>query len=1195
MEVAPETYDKDYVRRAQKALENLNYEEFKILLKDIYKFGRRKEKAIYLESVNNSVISKVFESNNPELFRWLEGLPHNVIFETMNRAVERYVSTRDIRWFTALSELSEKLERKSYQSRIFAKISRELIEKGVETKDSDLVLKGIELASSIGFRKYQADIMIDIIPLIIVWSIETRDTRLVHQCLEMIDVVGDISKHSLLQSELVKALATIGSLQGDVSIIVNAVRKGATIKQKNRRLSCMMAITERLWKSGLSKSIADVDTIIRQLEDLPLEQRMEIIGVIAEFLLERTRDKRQLLSYIEALSDVTSGSDLQVIVKLLEKAEKTGEKWYLERGLELISKRINPANYPVREIVNSTIAVVRRTKDTDTLQKVIPLIETSGRETGELPISQYLAIVDTFLLEGEFSPALDLFSRIVTPFDRTSKHTIDTCVQLIKEGIVRREHERVRERILSRIDQPVLDSLVQRAALEICRICDFTDFISFAPSFEGIVSLHKNSDGIIFECLKILISRGFMEYHEPSALLHLAEQIKDNEAKETAISYIVIELAKIGVFLRNRDILQRAVGLTCQIEGQRPRSEALSRIIDQASFLAVEQGDLDFLHRMGEWIKSLLEKDYEVYAKQSIIEGMIKYGISQGAPHALNEAYLLTATIEDPIIQQQKRENIIEGLVKIGCSTFIQESPANKNVPINYDLSSFERAIELLKQNVPRSQVGLKLSRYIDIIMEYAEKSRKLDFIIPFTLFALEIDNPLERNAIFYRIATFFRGAFDREETATPHEVLLSIFHELEHSESSPVVMDLIFRLIEQTPPSFMKYSSMCNLADSYMRINQNSRAHEILHEVHESLDSLTDTSERVIILTNLVGLLARVDEEEAISCLDQARSLLDSVQEDKRSSVLKQIIFSIVSLNILKPKEEYLNLALGLVEQIVEPVEYVNALISIFGMATNDEKRRTILHSIYLAIDKVPAAYDKATLLLDVVPLADRYGGPADPVELLNKTVITAESIKIPYVASIMRQAIVQMFYMLYTRTAESALLQKAKDVASSIEDEELKRKTLLSLGVAEKEIQLSALYSELLVLRSKIKSGRFTVQDVDLLQRSIKALPDRADRAKFFTLLAIACREAGQTKIMERVLQLGLEEASIIRPLARRAYVLGDIALTLYANKEEDKAKDILGFAVDAAINIREEEQREEVFDELSVALRIIEEHLL
>jgi hypothetical protein len=77
--------------------------------------------------------------------------------------------------------------------------------------------------------------------------------------------------------------------------------------------------------------------------------------------------------------------------------------------------------------------------------------------------------------------------------------------------------------------------------------------------------------------------------------------------------------------------------------------------------------------------------------------------------------------------------------------------------------------------------------------------------------------------------------------------------------------------------------------------------------------------------------------------------------------------------------------------------------------------------------------------------------------------------------------------------------------------------------------------------------------------------------------------------------MLQHGIEEASIIRPLSRRAFVLGDMALSMYVADDEDRAKDILGLAVDAAINIREEEHREDVFDELSIALRIIEEHLL
>lgn len=1195
MNDALKTYDEQFRTRVAGALARQDRDEFESILKDIYKYGRRKEKGLFLELLNGAIIERAFELGEPAMLDWLTDVPHHRVFDTMRRALNTYIATREARWFDALHLLSEKLERKSYQSRIFSRISRELIEKGVETKDPDLVKKGIEIAQAIGFRKYQADIMIDIVPLIIVWGIETRDTSLLYQCLEMIDVIGDISKHSLLQSELVKALATIGAMQGDSSIIINAVRHATGIRQKHRRISCILAVIERLWKSGIHRGIADIEAFLDQLRELSGEQRLEIVGIIAEYLLERTRDKRQLVTMLEALSDVMPGSDLQVVLKLLEKAEKSAEKWYIDRALDLISGRLKPGDYPVRELVSSAISVVNRTKDIEMLLGIIPLVEGAEKVTGESYISQYLAIVDTLLGEGEFSPALELFSRIVSPFDRTSKHTVDTTVQLIKEGILRREPDGIKEKVLSRIDPAIADSLVQRAVLEICKECDFNDFISYAPSFEAIVVTHRNSDSLIFEGLKLLISRGFMEYLEPSALLHLAERIQDRDARETAISYIVVEMAKIGVFLKNRDILQRAVGLTCQIEGQRPRSEALSRIIDQASYLAVEQSDLNFLHRMGEWIKTLLEKDYEVYAKESIIEGMIKYGVSQGAPHALFEAYQLTSSIEDANLQLRKRENIIEGLIRIGCGTFIQETPQDRAAPIHYELTSFEKALELLKQNVSRSQIGLKLSRYVDIVMEYAEKSGKPDFIIPLTMLVLEMENPLERSAMFYRLANFFRRAVGEEEAATPYEVILSIFRELEYSRTSPAVMNLMYRLIQQTPPSFTKFSSLCNLADSYMRIGENERAFEILHAVHASLEELSDPSERVIILTNLVGLLARVNVKEAHDCLDQALSMLPTIQEERRSPVLKQIIFSIVSLNVLKPGEEYLNLALELVEKIGDPVEYANALISIFGMAPSDEKKREILGRIYHAIDRIPVPYDRANLLLDVVPLADRFGSPGDPIRLLGKAEETAGDINIPFIATMVRQGIVQMLYMFYIRTSDQQILQRAREVAGRIEDEEMRRKTLMNLGVTEKEITPSPMYTDLLAFKNKIKGGRFTAQEADTLHRAIRSIPDRAERAKYYMKIALACRDAGQTKLMERMLQLGLEEASIIRPLSKRANVLGDIALTLYANKEEERAKDILGIAVDAAINIKEEGQREEVFDELSVALRIIEEHLV
>ncbi|HZD43306.1 MAG TPA: hypothetical protein VE134_04540, partial [Methanomicrobiales archaeon] len=72
-------------------------------------------------------------------------------------------------------------------------------------------------------------------------------------------------------------------------------------------------------------------------------------------------------------------------------------------------------------------------------------------------------------------------------------------------------------------------------------------------------------------------------------------------------------------------------------------------------------------------------------------------------------------------------------------------------------------------------------------------------------------------------------------------------------------------------------------------------------------------------------------------------------------------------------------------------------------------------------------------------------------------------------------------------------------------------------------------------------------------------------------------------------------VDEASIIRPLSRRAYVLGDMALRVYAGDEVERSREILGMAVNAAMNVREDDLRDTVFDELDVALRIMVERLV
>ncbi len=73
---------------------------------------------------------------------------------------------------------------------------------------------------------------------------------------------------------------------------------------------------------------------------------------------------------------------------------------------------------------------------------------------------------------------------------------------------------------------------------------------------------------------------------------------------------------------------------------------------------------------------------------------------------------------------------------------------------------------------------------------------------------------------------------------------------------------------------------------------------------------------------------------------------------------------------------------------------------------------------------------------------------------------------------------------------------------------------------------------------------------------------------------------------------MQSAIKEARIIRPLSRRAYVMCDIAMKISDAGCEEEAQEILDLAIDAATNIRQSPLRDNVFEELGLAIKIIQE---
>ena len=109
--------------------------------------------------------------------------------------------------------------------------------------------------------------------------------------------------------------------------------------------------------------------------------------------------------------------------------------------------------------------------------------------------------------------------------------------------------------------------------------------------------------------------------------------------------------------------------------------------------------------------------------------------------------------------------------------------------------------------------------------------------------------------------------------------------------------------------------------------------------------------------------------------------------------------------------------------------------------------------------------------------------------------------------------------------------------------------------------------------------------------LKNSIRSMTDRGKGAILFCDLAVLFRAKGLEKISSRLLQGAIKEAQIIRPLSRRAYIMCDIAMKTHASGCEKIAQEVLDQAIDAATNIRQSSLRDEVFDELGLAIKLMQ----
>ena len=1175
----------------KKVHQALSAEDWKVVETNIAEIqqekGKRAQKTL-IKEINRLITTTAFKKNKPDLLLALPDLPGSDIDDLFSQIIQQFISTKDEKWLKSVYVLSDRLGKKSHQSRVIAMMAQALISAGVQESNADFIGHGITLLERISFQKYRSDIMIDIIPLLIDWAITTRDETLLYQSHHIIEEISDISKRAVLHAELAKALATVAILEKKRVLFLDSIQSAAKIHQKIRRQACISSIIEKGVKSVFGKEILDVTLFIQNFDALSPEIQLEIVNALTEQLLDREKDKTHVITILQTLCERKPFATYTLVIDLLKKSELSGEWWYLSSAIHLHQLFLNAEEFPVRELVRAAVSVARHSGNMHVLSDLIPIID---KHSNPVVLSRiYLQFSQIMLSSGDFTSALDIFKKISHETENLPQYE-DNLTHLLKTGIFRHSIPLVNQVILKPLNKDIVNKSIYRAIIEMSTDDPFSDIISHIHSITDLIRLHPLQDHLLLESITILINRGFLALHDPYILIRMAEFIKEYHLKEEAVANIALQIAKIGVKIKNRDYLQRAVGLTCDINGQEIRSVALSGIIDEASIFAAQQGDLDLLLRMREWINSLLEKHLAENAMVNIIDGVIQYAIDKKSPAALEQAYKIAKDIGDPGLKAQQFGRIAECFVKIGC-ILLQEPPSRTDPEVfSSEIYPFERGLSIIKENVKKPRISLKIAGMIDILISYSSVGDNPDYIIPLAMYAVEIENPLERDAMMSRIISNLNYNVTYPDSTDPYEIMAFLLQRNEHSTSNPLMIVLIFRYLQLINDPYMELSGMCNLADTYIKLHDYDHAREILNDVCQSLEKIPAEYKKILILADLTILYSTIDPQKARKCLEQGIKRLNKVEIDKNPMASKRIVLAIVQMNLIEPDSKLIDTALHVSSKITEPGDYVDSLIAVFSMTKNDRDRgKTIITSMSEAVEKIPSPYEKASALLDIIPLALQNSDDDTPAILLRKAEKLTRRINIPQIADTIRDKIAQMYDVLYHKHNNIEYLHCAKGVAKTIENDDIRLHRFTQMGLKD-TYEVPAQYEKIKALSEKIIEDGAHPNQIASMEKLIRSVTDRGKGAILFCDIALLFRKEGAEKISGRLLQSAIKEARIIRPLSRRAFIMCDIAMKTHASGLEKIAQEVLDLAIDAATNIRQSSLRDEVFDELGLAIKLMQ----
>jgi hypothetical protein len=1148
----------------------------------------RKDRRNEMKAINRAILEIAVEKNNSELLFSLEGISHDDNAALFSPIIQHYIKTQDQSWFQAILKISQLQERKSNQSRILALFTKMLIESGIERSNPVLIIMGMETLDRISFRKYRSKILIDLLPLLMDWGIKIKNINFLENIYSLLVDIGDASQRSILHARCATAIAVVAIERKEIIAFHRSLHIACSIKQKNRRQDTIRSIISSAVKTTLKIILFNLPSFMTQYMDLSEDLQLEIIDAILWEFLNYEKERGEMNAVLVEISKKIPSARISMIHNLLKKAEKDGEIFFLSTAIEFQHQFYPQNSFPVQEIVKAAISVAERSGNITALTSIIPVIEKSCR--AEESSRFFIQMAQTIASKDFFSEALMVFSRV----GEESEHypSFDACCILIfKKGIISDNISLVQKVLAHKLEKESYFNNICRAITEICKNFSYHDIIGHINTINSLILIHPKRDQLLSDSISILINRGFLDEMDPGTLITLSDSISVSSLKEQSLSKIVTKIAKIGVRNKNRDFLQRSVGLTCLIEEEKTRSAALTTIIDDATVLAVLEGDLDLLRRMRDWSASLLSKDREIYAISNIINGMIKYAIDKQSPDALEEAYRIAQEIHDPSLIKDLVERIFECFVTIGCLKIEAHTESHQPDTILSALHCFRRSLELLHLHRNKEERSLKIANLIDIVLHESTHKFSDNFFIPLALFALEIENSEERDAMVSRIVTTIRTETIYPDSTDPYEIFVYYLQRTELTQTEPTLLDLVLRSVKQIKDPFTRLLKFSGLAESYISLGQKERSFEILENILSSLRTLPFTFQRVLLLSDIARLFSQISMDEAKKSLLKAIQLLTIIEPERESFARKQVVASIAGLYEITKEKSLVIDARQIISRIQDPIEYINAMILIYQMVREDPLQRTaVMKAISKKCKTIALPGQRALVELDVA-MTINDGGDTFSNTLIKEAEILIGSIKISSVADIIRERIAKAYIVISNKNNYENLVKKSVRIVNEIENEET-RKNCLDQMQHRYTQDYEPFYRKIRNLAQKgIRDGDGAAH-IAALEKLIRSHHDRRKQVQYFSNISVLFKNRGKSKVAVRLLDVATAEAKIIRPLSERAYVLCDIAMILFSAGCERKAQSMMDDAFDAATKIRQFQDRETVFDNLAFALKFIRE---